>query len=329
MQGYEIREYRDGDETSLLATFNHVFGTGDPNFVQRTLAEWNWGFKENPAGSRIFVGTYNGDVVAQFAGQPLRMWVDATPQTFVHCVDSMSHPDHRKGLKRPGLFITTAQAYFEAYGGPDRDWVHFGLPIEEAARVGDKFLEYEVVRNEIFLARELGEGPSEIPGEVRVIERFDHQAKWVFDRCCGRWPAAAIRDDAFYNWRYLDHPRFEYVPLGVFDGDELLRGIAIYRKADWVLPEMGFIVDWMVPPEEPEVGELLVQAVLARARADQARAVAVTIPEWSPWFAMFQDMGWLVHPSDYVMRVRPFHPKHGTLWLRDGWWYQLGDADLV
>ena len=45
-----------------------------------------------------------------------------------------------------GLFVNVAHAYFDAYGGADRDWLHYGLPIEEAARMGDTFLRYEIVR---------------------------------------------------------------------------------------------------------------------------------------------------------------------------------------
>ena len=52
---------------------------------------------------------------------------------------SMVHPDHRRGLKRPGLFVETALPFFEAYGGKDRDWVHYGWPVENAWRIGKTF----------------------------------------------------------------------------------------------------------------------------------------------------------------------------------------------
>lgn len=328
MGAYEIREFRDGDETSLLETFNEVFAH-EAGYRPRTLAEWEWAFRRNPAGRRIWVGVHEGRVVAQFAGVPIRTWVAETEQTFVHCVDSMSHPDHRKGLKRPGLFLTVAQEYFANYGGVDRDWVHFGLPIEEAARIGDKFLDYDVVRNQVVLVREREPESPAMPPEVEVVERFDHQAKWVYDRCCGEWQASAIRDADFMNWRFLDHPRHTYVPFGVRDGDGLLRGVAVYRKASWVLDDVAFVVDWMVPPDEPEVADLLLRAVRARAHEDGARAVALWIPEWHRWFSLLQERGFLVHPTTYCMRVRTFHPKYGELRLRDGWWYQMSETDLV
>ena len=56
---------------------------------------------------------------------------------------------------------------------------------------------------------------------------------------------------------------------------------------------------------------------------------ATIFPEWAPWFGWFQDRGFLVHPSHYFMVGRNFEKKHDMLWLRDHWWYQLADTDLV
>lgn len=329
MPDYEIREYQPGDEVSLLETFNHVFSANDPGYVPRTLEEWRWGFADNPHGWRIFVAVHEGRVVAQFAGQPLRVWVRGQEQVFVNCVDSMSHPDHRRGLKRPGLFVNVAHAYFDAYGGADRDWLHYGLPIEEAARMGDTFLRYEIVRNQPVVSRRVGEGPTELPAGVAVIDRFDEQARWLYDRCAGRWGASTIRDDTYLNWRFLDHPRFDYVALGVFNDQAILRGLAVYRTTDWFHDNMVFIVDWLVPTDEPEVGELLRRAVLARARAQRAFGVGILLPEWSEWFQMFQEDNWWVWPTDYSMRARWFHRDVRPEWLRENWWYQLAETDLM
>jgi len=329
MADYEIREYREGDEHSLLETFNHVFGTTDPGFRARTLTEWRWAFRDNPAGWRIFVALHEGRVVGQFAGQPLRVWIAGEERTFVHCVDSMTHPDHRRGLKRPGLFVNVASAFFEHYGGPDRDLVHFGLPIEEAARVGKTFLKYEVVRNQIFLGRELTGVRLERPPEVRTLDRFDHQVRWLYDRCAGDWGASTIRDDAFYDWRFVDHPRCRYVRFGVHDADEVLRGVAIYRATRWEHERVGFVAEWLVPPGEPEVADLLARAVTAQAVEDGLRWVVAAFPEWSPWFVRLQELDWVVFPSPYCMWSRSFHKRWTPEWLRAYWWYQLGETDLV
>ena len=63
MVDYEIRAFRPGDERSLLATFNQVFGERDPAFVPRTIEQWEWAFLRNPAGTRIWLALQEDQVV--------------------------------------------------------------------------------------------------------------------------------------------------------------------------------------------------------------------------------------------------------------------------
>jgi len=328
MADYELREYRDEDLPSLLDCFNTVFREGNPDHVDRTRAEWDYLFAKNPAGRRIFVAAHEDKVVAQYAALPITVWMAGAERKFAQIVDSMVHPEHRRGLKRPGLFVQTALPFFDAFGGRDKDWVHYGWPVEPAWRIGKKFLKYEVVRTQTVLARE-PDRATEMPPEVERMRSFDHQARWVYERCVDDFGASAIRDDRFLNWRFVENPFHDYVIFGVRDADTLLRGYAVYRFCDWKLPRMGVIVDWLVPPGEPEVGELLRRAIDARATADQASTVALFLPEWSPWFDRFQHWGYHVWPTDYYMVGRNFHPRFDMRWLREAWWYQLADSDLV
>lgn len=328
MADYQFREFRDADLPSLLDCFNRVFRDENPEHVDRTRSQWEYLFKRNPAGWRIYLALCGGQAVAQYAAVPIRMWVNAKERRFAQIVDSMVHPEHRRGLKRPGLFVQTALPFFEAYGGRDRDLVHYGWPVENAWRIGRTFLKYEVVRTQTVLARE-PRGEDGMPAEVERLASFDHQAQWVFDRCCGDWGASAIRDESFLNWRFVENPFHSYEIFGVRDAEGLLRGYAVYRFCDWKLPRMGIIVDWLVPPGEPEVGELLRRAVDARAAENRATTVALFLPEWSPWFERFQSWGFMVWPTDYYMVGRNFHPRYDMRWLREAWWYQLADSDLV
>jgi hypothetical protein len=337
---YEVREYRAGDEHSLLATFNQVFAGENPGFRARTPEEWRWGALENPAGFRIWLGLHRGQVVSQYAAWPMRVWWDGGVRHCAQIVDSMVHPAHRGGLKRPGLFVRTAWPFFDAYGGADKDLVHYGMPIDTAWRIGRTFLEYEALRTHGILGRAVGQRPNagELPrfaegqpnraGLVQ-IERFDEQVHWLYQRCVGLWGLSTIRDTLFMNWRFVDRPGVRYLRLGVRDEGGILRGLLVLRHMDWILPNLMVIADCLVPPGEPEVLELLLAAAEQAAAAAGASALVGLLPEWSPWFAWFQRQGFLVHPSDYFMVVRCFHPRIDSLWLRDVWWYQLADTDLV
>lgn len=326
---YEIREYRAGDEHSIVRCFNDVFGDGDERFVGRDLASWRWCFRDNPSGWRVFLALHEGRVVSQCAAWALRALLDGRETVFGQGVDSMTHPEHRRGLKRPGLFVQTAQAFFAHYGGVDRDPIHYGLPIEQALKMGLTFLKYEVVRTQTILGLSGFEVPDAWPSEVERLSGFDEQVRWLFDRASGEFGAAVIRDEAHLTWR-LARPDATYVPLGVRDADGILRGLAVYRRTHLAgIDGVGCVCDWLVPPQEPEVAILLERAVRRLAHEDGAPALALVVPDWSFWFGWMQARGWRVHPSAYTMCVRTWDRRHGPAWLRRHWWYTLADTDLV
>jgi hypothetical protein len=329
MVEYDIRPFRDGDEESLIRTFNLVFTEEHPELPPMTMERWDWEFRRNPAGQRIWVAAVGDEIVAQYAGLPARVWIAGRESVFTQIVDSMVHPDHRRGLKRPGLFVKVGQLFLDSVGGPAKDLVCWGMPVEPAWRIGQAFLKYELVRTQTLLGREPGPGPTDLPEGVEVLERFDHQARWLWDRCCGDWGASTIRDDTYLNWRFVERPDKTYRILGVRDDEGVLRGYAIYHFGNWIMPDMALLVDWLVPPGEPAVGEALQRAFLACARSDGAKIAGTIIPDWSPWFDIFQQWGFLVWPSDLLHVGRNYLRKFDMLWLRDHWWYQLGDTDLV
>lgn len=330
MPKYEIRPYEDGDEDLILETFNLVFRENDANFQPRTFEEWEWAHTKNPGGVRLWLAIWAGQVVAQYGSQPSRTWIDGEERVFAQIIDSMVHPEHRRGLKRPGLFVQVAHEMLSATCGPDRDLVTYGWPNPQAWRIGKAFLGYEMVRMQCFLSRRIDEGPRELPDEVEELHSFDHQARWLYDRCSGPWGASIIRDETFLNWRFFEHPRFEYQALGVRDDEGILRGYAVVRTAQWHLPERSLIVmDWLVPPDEVSVGLSLREGLMALGRQLDAAVTLATFPEWSPWFARFQEWGWLVYPSDYLMSGRNNVAKHDMYWLRDNWWYQLAEMDII
>lgn len=177
-QTYELREYRPGDEHEILRAFQCVFAA-EPE-ARRSLAEWRWKFLENPDGWRIWLALRGSEVVAQSAGLAHRALVAGAPETLSQTVDSMVLPEHRAGLKNPGLFVRTVQEYVRSYGGV-RDLVFYGWPNRVAARIGRAQISNECVREERFLARELG---SRI-----VLTLFPPWSRWSARFQAGRYSA--------------------------------------------------------------------------------------------------------------------------------------------
>ncbi len=324
----EMREYRPGDEISIVSTFNLVFGAEGSGTPPRTPEEWRWEFLENPGGWRIWLALCDGEVVAQSAGLGHRALVDGRECSFAQTVDAMVHPGHRSGLKRPGLFVRTAMGYVEAYGGR-KDLIFFGWPSAQLRRIGRAFLGYRTLREESLLVRELGSGEWCPPMEVERATGFDRTVGPLFERCASDWGASIVRDERFLNWRFRDHPSFRYDVFNVRDSAGLLQGYAVARAAGWPLPGLYVVGDWLVPASDREAGELLLRAVCARASALSAAAVVALFPEWSPWHERFRRAGFHTRPTGHELVVRVHHCDPDLEWLRERWWYQLAESDLV
>jgi len=330
MPDYDIRPYRPGDEHGILATFNRIFSEGNADYRPRTLAEWQWAFARNPAGHRIWVAACpDGTIAAQCAALPYRVRIEGRESSITQGVDSMVHPEHRQGLRRPGLFVATAKPFFREFKGPGKDVLHYGWPVEPAWRIGKTFLGYEIVRTQTVLFLAPPPGPCEPPAGVERLERFDQSVSALYERCSRDWGLSVIRDARFLDWRFSDHPRYRYDVLAVRADAGELRGYVVFRKADVPRPDSGLIVDWLVPEDDLEAGELLRDAVLARARAAGAEQVIGVFPDWSVWFERFQSWTWRVYGTDYLLIGIVQSPRYDTWWLRRNWWYQLSELDVV
>ena len=328
---YELRPYRPGDEAQIVRGFNRVFAEGDPDFVPRELADWRWGHAMNPAGQRIWVALHEGQVVAHYASQPIRMLVDGQATTFAQIVDSFVLPEHRRGLKRPGLFVETARHMLAETCGVEagRDLVTYGWPNPQAWRIGQSFLGYEIVRMQTSLSKEPGPGSTETPIGVERLERADDGVNRLYERCRSRFGASAVRDATFLNWRLFAGPRRGYELYVLRDGRGDWAGYAVYRQNDFPVAHIGWLVDWLVPEGALDEARILIEAVEARARRMRARALVAMFPEWSSWFTSFQELGFRVRGTPFLMSARNNEPRHDMAWLREHWWYQPIELDLI
>lgn len=337
MSTYTIREMVDEDDASALEAWNEVFAR-EQGASPRTPPDWRWAYDANPAGRRACVALAGARVVALYAARPVRVDVEGVEQTYGQIVDSLVLPEHRAGLRRPGLFVEVGRTFFDAFGARGRDRVYFGWPVEAAWRAGERFLAYGTVRPEILLARECGtsetppvvaSGDPTLPRGVEFLDRAPADVAELYARCKSHWGASAIRDARWLDWRLAPRAGVSYRRLCVFDGTGATRGLAVQRTCAFPTSGSSVVVDWLVPEDDTEAAELLLEALLACSRADGALVLTGLVPPWSPWFAWFQRRGFHAHASDHVLCARSFDPEHDLDWLRERFWYQWIDSDLV
>ncbi|HET6204286.1 MAG TPA: GNAT family N-acetyltransferase [Planctomycetota bacterium] len=325
---YATRPYRPGDEAGILSLFDRVFAAGRPGFPARTEAEWRWRFLENPAGTRVWVGLRGEEIVSQYASIPVRVLLEGRSATFGQIVDSMVDPAHRGGR----LFVRTAEPFFDAFGGPDRDVVMYGYPVPIAWRIGAALLRYEIVRTETVLFREPPEPVSPAPPGLLVeeVRRFGPEADALWARVGPEFAAATVRDSLHLDWRYAAAPpSFRYRLALARGGGGEPRGLAVFRRAPFLAADAGVLCDWLVPSADGEAARALLAWASARAREEGVPVLGAVFPDSSPWFGWFQREGFLVAPTDYYMVGRPFDARYDMDWLRRRWFYTLGDTDLV
>ena len=331
-----IGPYRPGDEASILALFKLVFN------VDRSIAVWNWQFRDCPQGIHAFVGRLDdGTIVSQFTGIPVKVKVRERTLCFAQMVDSMVHPDFRGGLKKKGLFAATVDAFVEHFGHIDREVIMMGLPNPEAFRVGRKLCGY-VPMTKVYvhakeIAPDLGLGmPPEDVGfrmnkfRVAIVPRFAPDLDALFRRVAPAHAAIAWRDAEAMNWRYPDSPQWSYVLLEArLEPSHELAGVAVLRQ-QWLGQPDLIIADWLVDAAIPGAAEALLSTTEHLAKKAGMRRVVCLLNPMCAESRFFEDADYTLAPTQFRMVSRTYMPDVVTPeWLNRWWYYTMGDFDIV
>ena len=325
-----IRPYQPGDEASLLKGHNQIF-------PERSLAHWQWKFGNNPTGQ---IHTMVADheqvgIVGAYVTLPVHAAIEGQRRIIGQCVDLWVHPEHRSFGPRPGLFVNLALAHYEAWSGKGelQNSFHHGWPIA-TWRIGQKYLQYEMVRDWDFLFREMTPGgfaPRATSAEVvvRRVPRFDQDVDALWSTFATETQLAVIRDQRYLNWRYADAHDASYELYECREvASNQLRGIAVVARRDFVIANTCFLVDWLVPQHDVDATTALVATAEQRASQLGAGALATLFQHRDPRFLQFQKLGFLVYGTIYFQVVIPFD-KHDTHFYKEQWYHTLGDSDLI
>ena len=340
MSDVTIREYQDGDEVEILNTFNLVFReVCGPGYVDRQLPRWIWQYQRNPAGRRIMLAVApDGRVACQYAGVPLRVHTPEGPVVFDHAVDSMVHPEFRRGLKKSGIFIPTANQFFTRWGFAGEDAIVFGYPVDAPWRIGERYFEQKLIRVIDYLLRPADQGSDQpVPGiTVRPVLRFGAAADALWARARTELVCAAVRDSLYLDWRYADCPDVRYECL-LATRDGVPAGLAVLAPEHEVVPGACTLADWLVPGDDADVHRALLAHATQVARARGRQRLMAVANEASAWSRRLRAEGFVPEPSaTFMIRrlgCRTFAgatpPRISADWLREHWYYTLGDSDLV
>lgn len=330
--GFAIRRYRSGDEHEIADLMNRAF-SGSDEAVQWSAERWLWKFAGNPAGHHCLVATDpEGRIVGHYGGVPQFVRSPMGRVRFGQNCDTCSDPRVRRGLRNPGLFVRLAQAYASTYGVPGMDAVMYGLPNRRVFRVGNKFLDYWMLRTQyaLVVASDAEFPPWDDGVQIDHLEEFPEDVDDFFERVAGQYGCIAERTKAVLDWRFSHHPDVTHrIGVARAHGGGPVRGYAVLRTGDVLGRKTALLVDWLVDEsDEVTAGNLVRWAAWAAAQEGENEVVFVTATS-SSWFERFQSFGFIVEPTAYTMTARPYDTRFAPDWLRRNWYYTLADFDIV
>lgn len=331
----EVRPYRDGDENAVLDLFNAVFAEDDPNYHARSRDHWEWEFVKNPAGNQVILGIEpGGRVIGQYACLPAVVNLRGQRVMCGQGIDSLVHPDYRRGLKREGAFLKIAKYYFDHLGIPSVNAYGYGLPNSKAFRIGVRMLKYIPISAPLpTLGRNLFDKPSDpevgrdaASGEISEVERFgpEHDALWT--RIEPGYPMAVVRDSTYLNWRFVDCPSVDYRCFQL-RSNGAVRAAWVLRE-NWTGPPILAISELVLAHDDfAALAAILKHAVEFARRVGQQR-VELWLPKTHPFFTATLAQGFITEDSPFNLCIKIYRDDMPVDWVERSWFYTLGDSDV-
>ncbi|MBW1646455.1 MAG: GNAT family N-acetyltransferase [Deltaproteobacteria bacterium] len=313
---FRLRPYRDGDREQILALFAEVFGhEKDPEV-------WEWEFRRNPFGTQVMLCEHeSGELVAQCAAIPAPLYCRGEILQTAQLVDCMSKKAYRALLttRKMGLFAHTTQTFFDTYTGEGRDVYLYGFPGPRHFRLGALLLKYRKVQPYINVRLPLPAPRRNFGRRLLQLTKADladiaaavvklHRADLAAHRLC------LYKNTAYLQWRYGDAPR-SYTIIGLkspFRG-RLLALACLQPHGDGyrLLDFFGY----------GEINRLLGQFI-----AESGSPVSLWLPE--RYFRLFTRVEPLEDDIGAVPTGRSFHQDLPWDWVREHFFYTMGDCDL-
>lgn len=324
-----IRPFEPGDEQGVLALWREAFGH------ELAYEIWRWKFLDNPFGRQIMLCVHeNRTPVAMFACLPYpalcqgeRLWVS-------HAVDNMSHPQFRGALSgRKGLFVQTAEAFFQFYAGPEGSVFVYGLPGQRHFRLGQIVLRYSELPGGIAYleadTRDVIRRFSPFAGRIRQVnadhQSFDH----IMQKLSSEYPFFVQRGAQFMLWRFGLHPVYRYEMWTAYSAAGLRpKGYAVIKLED----DQAVIVDMML-----EENHKTMKDFWARLASRLAEKGIQKFKTWLPGghfqIRLLQECGFVLQPEPigFVPAAveRTFDPRLSFSWASQNMYYTMADGDLL
>ena len=334
-----------------LAGFKDCFAR---NGTPRRLDALRWQYIDNPT-KELFVDLAVCDdrIGAIYAAQPARVRVRGSLVLAAQSVDTLVDADFRGR----GLFTKMAESLYQRIGEHGGAFV-YGFPNGNSAHGFFNKLGWSSLDPVPFLVRPLrtafiasklpfGRWLGRLPDlrlpirrsklrpnqEIRQVTDLDEGLGQLWRRFASNVGVAVERSPEYLRWR-LGKPGERYECLGVFDGAQLV-AFGAYTTVDKHGGRIGYVIELLHEPDDPQTGAVLLEESLLRMAADGADVALAWSFGHSPSAKAYTKVGFVplpegLRPIELHIGVRPLDESMAGL-LRDrrSWYISYCDSDTV
>ena len=363
MNHWRIRAYQSGDEVGIAALFAHAFhkplSRAHWQWKLRTLpsptenewvAEANGRIPSNdlptPAkyAGQVALGGGGRAVVGHYALMPIRFQIGARVVIVPHGCDAMTHADFR----RQGILTALSERANEVWRdvSPFQIGFHYGGWGSVRERVGWRPVARVVwlkklLRPVAVLLRRVGlraprfadapfiamrARPSDGVDVTRVTRAGD-EFDVLWQKISGAYDTLAVRDRAWVQWRYLDHP----------DADQRVRlatrakepcGYLAYRLQRDARSVRAAILDLFAAPNDGAAVRALLAGMERDCCAERVESVAMLAATDSPLYRALRRHGFWPSQHGFDFCVTAYAPQEFSMEPR-AWFITGAEGDVI
>ncbi len=310
---WALRHVRSSDAPAVAELFSEVFGQP----ISAELWEWKYG---RGRGNAV-TASRHGTVVAHYGGMYRDILLFGKPEWAFQICDVMVHPKERGVMTRQGPFLLTAAIGAEIYGP-----LGFGFPHPRAMEVAQKMGLYASVGHMVEVRWQPSAPRARWSSRLRLLSRNRNEDRELVNEVWLKMAsdlvteAVGLRDWAYLERRYLDHPHNHYELIAV--------------ASRWTGRPLGVLV--LLRLEDcVELLDVVAPMQALPALIDQARRLAALWGKSSVycWITANQVHHFLVQ-GGVQADVQVSIPT--SVWtqderahvFKDKWWLMSGDTDF-
>ncbi len=320
-----LRPYKDEDEEKVIALWKAAFGKKIDGRI------WKWKFHDCPFGRQTMLCfTEDGEPVTMYSGIPFPAIWNGSEIRMTQLIDNMSHPGFRQAVSgRKGLFVRTADFYFEAYGNERNSVFFYGFPGYRHHKLGSLLLGYSRLPGKVLYLEAESEKISKtflfFAGRPDILTRSIPALDKFWKQAAPHFPFSVKRDAVFAKWRYFDHPVNQYQ---FYVWRNITGNITAYA-AVLFSDQTATIVDSLTLPESKGL-----RNILTLIRAECQRRGVEKVRTWLPKDHFISNQ--LIEagfdskeePLGIIPTGKSFHKDPETNSTIKNIFYTMGDGDL-